>query len=140
MKKTILLLIVLAGIAVFSCKKESKEQVTDPAVKQSEETKTAAITETAFGVRGNCTMCKATIEKAASLEGVSSAVWDVDKKRIEVVFDNNLVSVAAIHEAIASSGYDTEEYTGNEDAYNELPECCKYDRDMAMNQSGKPEK
>ena len=140
MKKAIILFTVFAGITSFSCKKESKEPVAAPVVEQADNTKTVAITETSFGVRGNCTMCKATIEKAANLEGVSSAVWDVDKKKIEVVFDNNLVSVAAIHEAIALSGYDTEEYTGNEDAYNELPECCKYDREMAMNQSGKPEK
>lgn len=35
-----------------------------------------------FGVRGNCGMCKATIEKAATaLEGVSKADWSVAKKQ-----------------------------------------------------------
>ena len=42
----------------------------------------------------------------------------------------------AIHNAIAASGYDTEKVAGNEEAYDGLPGCCKYDHNMAMNQSG----
>jgi hypothetical protein len=41
-----------------------------------------------------------------------------------------------IHKAIAASGYDTEKVMGDEDAYEGLPGCCKYDHDMMMNQSG----
>jgi len=33
-----------------------------------------------YGVRGNCGICKNTIEKAAnSVEGVTTANWDKDK-------------------------------------------------------------
>jgi hypothetical protein len=39
----------------------------------------------------------------------------------------------AIHKAIATSGYDTEKMAGNEEAYENLPGCCKYDHDMEMN-------
>ena len=40
-------------------------------------------TETTFGVKGNCKMCKKTIETAAlSLDGVHKAVWDVETKQI----------------------------------------------------------
>ena len=38
------------------------------------------MTDLSFGVRGNCGMCKSTIEKAANrVDGVASANWDVDK-------------------------------------------------------------
>ena len=42
-----------------------------------------------FGVRGNCSLCKTTIEKAAnSVQGVARAIWDVDKKKIDVSFND----------------------------------------------------
>src|SRR5690606_41105676 len=90
-----------------------------------------------FGVRGNCGMCKKTIEKAAnSVDGVASAIWDVDKKKIDVSFDDTKTDAMTIHKAIAASGYDTEKMAGHEDAYKNLPGCCQYDHDMMMNQSG----
>lgn len=80
-------------------------------------------------------MCKNTIEKAVnSIEGVSKATWDVDKKKIDVSFDNAKTDAMAIHKAIATSGYDTEKVIGSEEAYKGLPGCCQYDHTMAMNQ------
>lgn len=94
------------------------------------------MTNLSFGVRGNCTMCKTTIEKAANgVEGVAKAIWNVDKKKIDVSFDEAKTDAMAIHKAIALSGYDTEKVAGNEQAYNKLPECCKYDHEMVINQS-----
>ena len=90
-----------------------------------------------FGVRGNCSLCKTTIEAAAnSVEGVTIATWDVKKKKIEVSFDDTKTNAMAIHKAIAASGYDTEKVSGSDTAYQSLPDCCQYDHDMAMNQSG----
>ena len=95
------------------------------------------MTNISFGVRGNCTLCKATIEKAANrVEGVTKANWDVDKKKIDITFDDTKTNTIAIHNAIAISGYDTEKVTGNLEAYDNLPSCCQYDHNMAMNQSG----
>jgi len=91
-------------------------------------------TNISFGVRGNCTMCKSTIEKAAnSIIGVTSAIWDIDKKKIDVSFDDKKTNEMAIHEAIAASGYDTEKIKGDLFVYNKLPKCCKYDHSMKMN-------
>jgi copper chaperone CopZ len=134
MKHVILSVAVIAVIGLTSCKNESKQE--------TETTSTEAPIETAmidifFGVRGNCGMCKNTIEKAAnSVEGVASATWDVNKKKIDVSFDANKTDAMAIHNAIAASGYDTSKVSGNEEAYENLPGCCKYDHDMMMNQSG----
>ncbi|TYB74455.1 heavy-metal-associated domain-containing protein [Bizionia gelidisalsuginis] len=141
MKKTMLSAAVLMMIAFTSCKNEAK---IDTEVTTTPETEIAttgaedlAMVETTFGVRGNCGMCKETIEKAAkSVAGVSSADWNVDSKTMAVAFDEKATDEMAIHTAIANSGYDTEQVAGNEEAYNELPGCCKYDHAMEMNQSG----
>ncbi len=99
--------------------------------------KDIVIKDISFGVRGNCEMCKNTIEKAASsVDGVASANWDVDKKKIDVSFDGTKTDVMTIHNAIAASGYSTEKVAGSEEAYINLPSCCQYDNEMMMNQSG----
>lgn len=87
-----------------------------------------------FGVRGNCSMCKETIETAAkSVNGVFSANWNVDKKNISLSFNSGKTNENEIHSAIALSGYDTEKVKGNISAYNKLPKCCLYSREMKMN-------
>ena len=133
MKKVILSMAVIAGLAFTSCKNEAKKEIKTTTTEVS----VAAVkTNLTFGVRGNCGMCKMTIEKAAnSVEGVSSAVWDVDQKKIDISFDDGKIDAVVIHEAIAASGYDTEQVAGNEEAYDGLPGCCKYDHEMVMNVS-----
>ena len=132
MKKVILSLVAIATIGFTSCKNKDKQKT---ATTKTEVSKETATTDISFGVRGNCGMCKSTIEKAAnSVEGVAEATWDVDKKKIDVFFDDSKTDAMAIHNAIAASGYDTEKVEGREDAYNSLPGCCKYDHEMAMNQ------
>jgi len=83
-----------------------------------------------FKVSGNCEMCKDRIETAAkSLEGVSSANWDVDTKIIQVSFNRDMTSLDKIHKAIASAGHDTEKESAPQEVYNNLPACCKYTRE-----------
>ena len=90
-------------------------------------------TTESFGVRGNCGMCKGTIEKAAmSIDGVSSAVWDSENKKIELSFDASKTDLKAIHNAIATSGYDTNLVKANDKSYNGLHGCCQYDREMKL--------
>ena len=85
-------------------------------------------TTESFGVRGNCGMCKGTIEKAAmSIDGVSSAVWDSENKKFELSFDANKTDLKAIHNAIA-----TNLVKANDKSYNGLHGCCQYDREMKL--------
>ncbi|MDG1715397.1 heavy-metal-associated domain-containing protein [Lacinutrix sp.] len=134
MKKVILSVAVIAALGLTSCKNETKKETETTTTEMS---KDMAMTDLSFGVRGNCGMCKNTIEKAANgVEGVASANWDVDKKKIDVSFDSKKTNIMAIHKAIAASGYDTDKVEGSEDAYKNLPGCCKYDHEMMMNQSG----
>ncbi len=132
MKKVIFVIAIFATIGLTSCNGQQKEKATNSA----EKTEQLAINNVTFGVRGNCGMCKTTIEKAASsVEGVSKANWNKDQKKIDVSFDASKTTEMDIQKAIAVSGYDTEMAKGNEEAYTNLHGCCKYDREMEMNQN-----
>ena len=133
MKKVILSVAVIIAMSLISCKNETKQKEVTSTTEVSKE---IAMTDLSFGVRGNCGMCKNTIEKAANgVEGVAKATWNVDKKKIEVSFDDTKTNSEAIHKAIAASGYDTEKVLGIAEAYEGLPGCCKYDHEMVMNQA-----
>ncbi len=132
MKKVIFSVAVVAVMVFTGCKSEKKETTKTEKVESK-----IAVTEASFGVRGNCGMCKKTIETAAnSVDGVTSATWDKAKKKIDVSFDASKTNVMAVQTAVANSGYDTENVAGNLESYSGLPGCCKYDHSMEMNQTG----
>ena len=134
MKNYFLCLLFTVAISFTSCNKEIKKDTTTPTEISNE----LAELEISFGVRGNCGMCKSTIEEAAnSVEGVAKSDWDVDQKKIKISLHNNKTNIMSIHQAIALSGYDTEKVSSNLDAYNNLPGCCQYDHEMTMNQPKK---
>ena len=81
-----------------------------------------------FKVWGNCNMCKEIIEGSLKVDGVSKAEWDTESKQIEVSYDSTKISIDAIQKHIASVGYDNDKYNGDGAAYNNLHECCKYER------------
>ena len=82
-------------------------------------------------VWGNCGMCKTVIEKSAKKAGAKTANWNEDSKELKVTYAADKTSSAKIQEAIAKSGYDTQDFTAVKAAYNNLPGCCKYDRKEA---------
>jgi hypothetical protein len=85
MKKVILSVAVIMAMGLTSCKNETKQEK-EVIIEVSKE---MAMADISFGVRGNCGMCKSTIEKAANtVEGVANATRDVDKKKIDVSFDD----------------------------------------------------
>jgi hypothetical protein len=92
-----------------------------------------------FSVSGNCGMCKKTIESAAIKQGAVSANWEKKTQSIMVSFDPNVVTEAAIKQAIADAGYDNEGFKANEASYTALPDCCKYRAEKSETQP-KPSK
>ncbi|WP_027138621.1 heavy-metal-associated domain-containing protein [Gaetbulibacter saemankumensis] len=129
MKQVFLSVAIVMAMGLTSCKNEAKQsnEATAEVAVSSE------LTQVTFGVRGNCGMCKKTIETAANaVDGVEKAVWDVDKKQIAVAFDASKTNMKTVHEAIAASGYDTDKFSGSETAYENLPGCCQYDHSMEM--------
>ena len=121
----------------MSCKKTGQKEGVKSKLEISETNQVVAHTAVSFGVRGNCGMCKQTIEKAVTdLEGTSKADWDRLRKKIDVSFDASKTNLQAIHKAISDAGYDTDQSEGNTEAYDNLPPCCKYDHSMEMNLIG----
>ena len=83
-------------------------------------------------VNGKCDMCESRIEKAAkSVDGVSSAEWNKKTKILEVTFDDSKTDVKKVETAIAAVGHDTELVKATDEAYNNLPSCCHYNRSGA---------
>ena len=84
-----------------------------------------------FKVQGKCGMCKKRIEKAAKLEGVTSAIWNVETKIMTVTYDVAKISNDELQKKIAAVGHDTDKHTAEDSVYSKLPGCCLYDRKKA---------
>lgn len=80
-----------------------------------------------FGARGNCEMCKERIEQAAmGVTGVKSAEWNNDTQQVHVRFVGTSTNEAAVQQAIAKSGHDTDKFKAPDAVYKTLPGCCLY--------------
>jgi len=79
-------------------------------------------------VLGNCESCKARIEKASTIEGVSKADWNPDTQKLTLTYNPSKVTSDDVQKRIAAVGHDTEKYKANDKVYNKLPNCCKYER------------
>jgi copper chaperone CopZ len=104
---------------------------------------TSTQSDYSIGVKGNCGMCKTTIEKAVKgLDFVKNAEWGIKTKILDVEFINSVNSnldpllaaslLDSLNSAINESGYETMNSTANQSSYDALPGCCKYDRDMQV--------
>ncbi|MDQ0476767.1 TonB-dependent receptor [Chryseobacterium sp. MDT2-18] len=85
-----------------------------------------------FFVRGNCSSCKARIEKAAANAGADSATWDAETQIVTLNFNPEKTSADLILKKIADVGHDNEMYTSKDDTYKNLPGCCLYDRELPL--------
>jgi hypothetical protein len=79
-------------------------------------------------VSGECGTCKKKIETAARNGGASYASWNINTKVLTVKYNAKSASTAKIEKSIATVGYDTPDYPASEEAYNQLDDCCKYER------------
>ncbi|MEI6755132.1 MAG: heavy-metal-associated domain-containing protein [Paludibacter sp.] len=77
-------------------------------------------------VSGNCESCKARIEKAAKVDGVTKADWSTKTKVLTLVYDPAKVKSDDVQKKLAAVGHDTPKYKATDKAYNALPGCCKY--------------
>ncbi len=87
---------------------------------------TTVIKTETLKVSGNCDMCKARIEKAAKLDGVSKAEWNTKSKVLSVTYDPAKTNMDLIAKKIASVGHDNARVKADDKIYNTLPGCCKY--------------
>jgi len=107
MKNIILVIALILGISTLNAQSVKSEKIK---------------------VYGNCSQCRSHIQKAAKLAGAADAKWDVDTKILTVSFDASKTSSKKIQNSIANAGYDTQDVTASNEAYQNLDECCQYDR------------
>lgn len=83
-------------------------------------------------IMGNCGMCKATIEKAGNQSKIAALSWDKDSKIATIIFDSTQTNQAQILKRVALAGYDSQSFLAPTDAYNKLPGCCQYERELKV--------
>lgn len=80
-------------------------------------------------IYGDCGMCETTIEKAGNKKKHYKTDWDADTKMAIITYDSKKTDLDAVLKGIALSGYDNLKYLAPDDAYDKLPDCCKYKRE-----------
>ena len=116
MKTIKIIIVALLAIALGS---NSYAQTTDHSKLTNTKTET-------LKVSGKCDMCKARIEKAAKLDGVSKAEWITKNKTLAVTYDLAKINMDQIGKKIAGAGHDNAKAKADDKAYNALADCCKY--------------
>lgn len=74
-----------------------------------------------------CGMCKSKIEKTLPrmADGITAVKVDVKAKTTTVTWLKERSTFSMIKTSIANIGYDADDVTAEETAYNKLPACCK---------------
>ena len=110
-----------------------KNVVVKNAPKKSEVSNIVSV-DYSIGVKGNCGMCKFTIEQAVkNLDFVKEAEWGIQSKILDVSFKKSEnYNLEVLNKSITDSGYETMNTTADQTAYDNLPGCCKYEREMEV--------
>ena len=82
-------------------------------------------------VDGLCGMCKDRIEACLDVQGVWHAEWDVDTKKLFVVYKSSKISREDIGKLLNDVGHDNEISKATDEQYNSVHGCCLY-RDEEM--------
>jgi hypothetical protein len=109
MKKSIVLLIIISSVQLFS---QSKNVI-----------------DTKIFVNGMCDMCEERIEEALDIKGIKLADWDLDTKMCRIVYKEDVIKEQEIHEILAGIGHDTKKVKAKQEVYNNLHHCCHYKRE-----------
>jgi hypothetical protein len=109
MKKSIVLLIIISSVQLFS---QSKNVI-----------------DTKIFVNGMCDMCEERIEEALDIKGIKLADWDLDTKMCRIVYKEDVIKEQEIHKILAGIGHDTKKVKAKQEVYNNLHHCCRYNRE-----------
>lgn len=117
--KTLIITIFLMASATFAMGATERDPVS---------IRSAADTTITLPTAGNCGMCRARIEEAASISGVKTADWDMQTKLLTVSYDPTITSKEAIKKHVADVGHDIDGLRADDAAYDALHTCCLYTR------------
>lgn len=105
-----IILIAVATLFTSNVKSQNSKKTTEVKIKTS----------------AQCNMCKQRLEKAMAYEkGVKSSTLDIETATFTVVYKPSKTNLDKIKTAISKTGYDADELSADEKAYNSLPDCCK---------------
>mgnify|MGYP000178592758 CR=1 FL=1 len=77
-----------------------------------------------------CDMCKQIItEGLTRMEGVQTAYVNLNEKKILIKYDKNRLDLIELGQNISKLGYQAGDMSANVEAYNNLPNCCKFPED-----------
>lgn len=80
-------------------------------------------------IYGNCGMCKDRIETAAKeIIGVQTAYWEPTSQLLTLRVQDVIFDVLELHKTMTSLGHDTDEMRADNEVYENLHSCCKYER------------
>jgi len=119
-----------AATAVYDSLPSCCHYERNPTSVEKEAPATTAKEENQFFVRGNCSSCKARIEKVATTAGADSATWDAETQMVTLNFNASKTSADLILKKIAEVGHDNEKFQAKDNVYANLPSCCLYDRKL----------
>ena len=86
-----------------------------------------------FVVLGECEMCKDRIQRATyKIKGVKYSSWSISQNKLSIIYNSNKVSLDEIKKKIAVAGHDSEDFKATDEAYANLHQCCKYDREKQL--------
>ena len=86
----------------------------------------AQTADVTFGVSGLCKMCETRIEAAFDQKGIVAADYNLDTKKIHVVYKTKKWNEESLHKLATVIGHDTEKYKATDEAYANIHGCCKY--------------
>lgn len=80
-----------------------------------------------LNVSGACEMCKNRIESTAkNVIGVLNATYSLSKHTLTIEYDPSLFLKKEVISSLLKAGHDTEGMKASQQAYDNLPACCKY--------------
>ena len=82
--------------------------------------------ELTFGVSGLCGMCENRIEAAFDQKGIVAADYNLDTKKIHVVYKTKKWNEESLHKLATGVGHDTDKYKADDELYANIHGCCKY--------------
>lgn len=85
------------------------------------------IVEDTLIVKGICGMCKERIEEAAYGKGVKLVSWDKATDQLSLTYRSDKTTITEIEERIVKAGHSTVDHEAPQNAYNQLPDCCRYE-------------
>ena len=91
--------------------------------------------ELTFGVSGLCGMCEDRIEAAFDQKGIVAADYNLDTKKMHVVYKTKKWDEERLHKLATGAGHDTDKYKADDELYANIHGCCKYRDTKALSDS-----